>query len=220
MAQSYIHTDDLPRIIPLFPLDGAVLLPRGRLPLNIFEPRYLNMIDDAMAGDRLVGMVQTNGGDSVHPALARVGCAGRITSFAETQDGRYLISLTGVCRFVVGQELPVASPYRQARTDYDPFAADLGEPETADFPRDDLLAALKGYLHRRGMDIEWDAAREAPANALINSLSMALPFEVAEKQALIEAGGLADRIATLLALLQIDDTGGRDDGEAAPRKIQ
>lgn len=221
MAQGYIRTDELPRIVPVFPLDMAVLLPRGRLPLNIFEPRYLNMVDDAMAGDRIIGMVQTTGGDRAHPSLARVGCAGRITSFAETQDGRYLITLTGVCRFELDRELPMGGPYRQAEANYQPFEADLAAPEDVAFERDALLEALGSFLHRRGMDIEWEAAREAPADALITSLSMALPFEVAEKQALIEARTLAERTATLIALLQIDDASGHDeDGEAPPRSIQ
>ena len=221
MAQSYIRTEELPQVIPVFPLDSAVLLPRGRLPLNIFEPRYLNMIDDAMGGDRVIGMVQTTGGDPTHPTLARVGCAGRITSFAETGDGRYLVTLSGICRFELGRELPVTGPYRQVRADYEPFSADLQPPEDLPFERDELLRSLRAYLNRRGMDIEWDAAREAPVDALITSLSMALPFEPAEKQALIEAATLTERTATLIALLQIDDTGGDDeDGEATPRSIQ
>jgi len=222
VAQSYIHIEDLPQLIPIFPLDAAVLLPRGRLPLNIFEPRYLNMIDDAMAGDRLIGMVQTQGGDRAHPTLARVGCVGRITSFAETQDGRYLITLSGVCRFVLGAELNAPTPYRQVRADYAPFAADLDEPTDAPFAREPLLASLRAYLQRRGMDIEWEAAQEAPADALITSLCMALPFDVAEKQALIEAETLVDRLQALTAILQIDEVGRRDadDDDAPPRPLQ
>jgi len=221
VAQGYIRTDELPQVIPVFPLDMAILLPRGRLPLNIFEPRYLNMIDDAMAGDRILGMVQTTGGDRGHPTLARVGCAGRVTSFAETQDGRYLVTLSGVCRFTIGPELSAPTPYRQVRADYDPFAHDLDAPEDLAFEREPLLAALRAFLQRRGMDIEWETAREAPADALITSLSMALPFETAEKQALVEAKGLPDRLRTLLALLQIDDMGRRDDDEdPKPRSLQ
>lgn len=221
MAQGYIRTDELPQVIPVFPLDSAVLLPRGRLPLNIFEPRYLNMIDDVMAGDRIIGMVQTTGGDTAHPNLARVGCAGRVTSFAETQDGRYLITLSGVCRFRLGKELSAPTPYRQVRADYEPYAGDLAPPEDAVFERDALLTSLRAYLERRGMDIEWDAAREAPADALITSLSMALPFEVAEKQALVEAASLSERTATLIALLQIDEVGRRDeDDDQPPRQLQ
>ncbi len=220
MAQGFIKTDDLPQVIPVFPLDAAVLLPRGRLPLNIFEPRYLNMIDDAMAGDRIIGMVQTIGGDAAHPALARVGCAGKVTSFAETQDGRYLITLSGVCRFVLGKELSAATPYRQVRADYETYAADLAPPEDLDFEREPLLDALRSYLHRRGMDIEWEAAREAPADALVTSLCMALPFEPAEKQALVEATTLAERMEALTALLQIDEVGRRDEDDDHPPPIQ
>ncbi|MFN4296598.1 MAG: LON peptidase substrate-binding domain-containing protein [Brevundimonas sp.] len=212
MAHSYIKTTDLPQVIPVFPLAGAIVLPRGQLPLNIFEPRYLNMIDDAMAGDRLLGMVQPSGGPDAMPALSPVGCAGRITSFAETADGRYLITLTGVARFRILGELPVQTPYRQARADFEPFALDLKAPDENDaFDRDDLLAALQGYLNPRGLDIDWDAAREAPPEALVNSLSMALPFEPAEKQALIEALTLGDRLACLTALLRIDAAEPGDD---------
>ncbi len=220
MAQGYIRTDELPQVIPVFPLDAAILLPRGRLPLNIFEPRYLNMIDDAMAGDRIIGMVQTTGGERAHPSLARVGCAGRVTSFAETQDGRYLVTLSGVCRFGLGPELSSPTPYRQVRADYTSFAHDLDPPEDLEFEREPLLAALRAFLHRRGMDIEWDTARDAPADALITSLSMALPFEVAEKQALVEAQDLVNRLETLSALLQIDDIGRRDEDDDTPRPLQ
>ena len=212
MAHSYIKTSDLPQVIPVFPLAGAIILPRGQLPLNIFEPRYLNMIDDAMAGDRIVGMIQPSGGPEALPALSPVGCAGRITSFAETSDGRYLITLTGVARFRVMAELPVQTPYRQTRVDVAAYGLDLKTPgEEDDFDRDDLLAALQGYLNPRGLDIDWDAAREAPPEALINSLSMALPFEPAEKQALVEAPTLTDRFDTLTALLRIDAAEPGDD---------
>ena len=212
MAHSYIKASDLPQVIPVFPLAGAIVLPRGQLPLNIFEPRYLNMIDDAMAGDRILGMIQPSGGPEALPALSPVGCAGRITSFAETSDGRYLITLTGVARFRVMAELPVQTPYRQTRVDFTPYGLDLKTPgEDDDFDRDDLLAALQGYLNPRGLDIDWDAAREAPPEALVNSLSMALPFEPAEKQALVEALTLTDRFDTLTALLRIDAAEPGDD---------
>ena len=212
MAHSYIKASDLPQVIPVFPLAGAIVLPRGQLPLNIFEPRYLNMIDDAMAGDRILGMIQPSGGPEALPALSPVGCAGRITSFAETSDGRYLITLTGVARFRVLAELPAQTPYRQTRVDFAPYGLDLKTPgEEDDFDRDDLLAALQGYLNPRGLDIDWDAAREAPPEALVNSLSMALPFEPAEKQALVEALTLTDRFDTLTALLRIDAAEPGDD---------
>jgi Lon protease-like protein len=217
-AAAYLHTTDLPQLLPVFPLDGAILMPRGRLPLNIFEPRYLNMIDDAMASERIIGMVQTQaGGDRAKPRLARVGCAGRITSFSETADGRYLITLGGVCRFSAGEELPGAAPYRQVRADYAVFSADLDEPEDDAIDRDPMLAALRAYLESRGMEIEWEGVREASPDALVTSLSMALPFEPAEKQALIEAVTLQDRAETLTALLRIDAAGsfGVDDDDAA-----
>jgi Lon protease-like protein len=205
MAQSYVKASDLPQVIPLFPLDGAILLARGQLPLNIFEPRYLNMVDDAMAGDRVIGMIQTTGGSRRLPGLAPVGCAGRITSFAETSDGRYLITLTGVCRFRLITELPSQTPYRQARAAFAPFESDLTPPPVdPEFDRDRFLDALKAYLERRGLDIDWDTAEAAPPEALVNSLSMALPFERAEKQALLEAAALEDRCEVLTALMRID----------------
>src|SRR5436190_17820577 len=182
MAAGFRKTSDLPQVIPVFPLDGALLLPHGALPLNIFEPRYLNMIDDALAAERVVGMVQTiPGGARDRPSLASVGCVGKITSFAETGDGRYLITLTGVCRFGVGQELLVQTPYRQIRADYDTFAEDL-KPVTDDdgFDRMRFLAALKAYLEHRQLDIDWETARDAPSEALVSSLAMALPFANAE----------------------------------------
>ena len=217
---SYRHITDLPQLIPIFPLDGALLLPRGQLPLNVFEPRYLNMIDDAMAGERILGMIQTRtGGSREVPALAGVGCAGRITSYAETSDGRYLITITGVCRFRTAGELNAQTPYRQVRAEYADFATDLdgGEDEATLEPgRTDLLAGLKAYLEGRGLEIDWSQAREAPMEALINSLSMALPFEAAEKQALLEAVAVEERRAALVALLQMGAAmpGGGDDDEA------
>jgi hypothetical protein len=213
MGGGYVKASDLPQVIPIFPLDGALLLPRGTLPLNIFEPRYLNMVDDAMAGERIIGMVQTRpGGDRTRPNLQAVGCAGRITSFAETSDGRYLITLTGVCRFAVGAELPVQTPYRQVKAGFAPFEADLQPPEdTWDFDRDRLLGALRSYLHQRSMDVDWSTAQEAPGEALINSLAMALPFDPPEKQALLQAGTLDDRVDALTALLEIDGALGGDD---------
>jgi len=218
MAQGYARITDLPQVIPVFPLDGALLLPRGQLPLNIFEPRYLNMIDDVMAGDRIIGMIQTAGGSRARPKLAPVGCAGRVTSYAETSDGRYLITLTGVIRFHAGDELPGSLPYRQVRAAYDHFAEDLADPEEdAGLERDALLAALKAYLNRRQLDVDWDTAREAPEDALVNSLSMALPFEPAAKQALLEAQDLPARAQVLTALLAIDAASDDDD---SPPSVQ
>jgi Lon protease-like protein len=211
----YRHAADLPQMIPVFPLDGALLLPGGDLPLQIFEPRYLNMIDDVMASDRIVGMIQTRqGGDRERPD---VGCAGRITSYAETADGRYLITLTGVCRFDAGAELMIPTPYRQLRARYDRFEADLDENEGALAPtaaRDRFAKALKRYLNRRELDIDWETAHSAPLEALVNSLAMGLPFEPAEKQALLEAPDLAGRFETLSTLLEIDGEDGDDEGHS------
>ena len=215
---SYSRASDLPQVIPVFPLTGALLLPRGALPLNIFEPRYLNMVDDAMAGERIIGMVQPRpGGERARPWLQAVGCAGRITSYAETSDGRYLITLTGIARFRLGDELPVPTPYRQVKAAFAPFEHDLQPaPEDWTFDRDRLLAALKAYLNRRSMDVDWSTAREAPGEALVNSLAMALPFEPPEKQALLQAHDLDDRVKALTALLEIDAAGGGDDDEPPP----
>lgn len=216
MAQGYIKAIELPQVIPVFPLPGSILLSRGQLPLNVFEPRYLNMVDDAMAGDRMIGLIQPLGDLDIQPPLARVGCAGRITSFNETSDGRYLITLTGVCRFRVTTELQIKTPYRQVRADFAPFEADLRAPDpAADFDRDHFLDALRPYLEHRGLNVDWDTAEIAPQEALINSLSMALPFEPAEKQALLEARTLEDRAQALTALLRIDAADdGDDDGPA------
>lgn len=218
MPTGYRKAADLPQVIAVFPLDGALLLPGGQLPLNIFEPRYLNMIDDAMAADRVIGMVQTReGGDRMRPHLAPVGCLGKITSFAETGDGRYLITLTGLCRFGVGDELPVQTPYRQVRALYDAFEADL-RPQDGEAlsggslaDRQPFLTALKRYLDHRGLEIDWESAQAAPPDALINSLAMALPFEPAEKQVLLEAPTLAARRDVLITLLEFDAAGGDDD---------
>jgi Lon protease-like protein len=214
MPGVYRRADDLPLVIPVFPLDGALLLPGGQLPLNIFEPRYLNMFDDAMSGERIVGMIQTRpGGDVERPILAPVGCAGRVTSFAETSDGRYLVTLTGVCRFRIGDELPARSPYRQVRANFTSFEDDLHEDPATSTDGDPalLLAALRRYLDHRGLAIDWSSAESAPSDALINSLAMALPFEPVEKQALLEAPTLVDRRETLVALLEIDAAGDDED---------
>jgi len=199
---------DLPQLIPVFPLDGALLLPGGELPLQIFEPRYLNMVDDAMAGDRVIGMIQTRGGTRARPKLSGVGCLGRITSYAETSDGRYLITLTGLCRFEAGEELDLRLPYRQVRAKYDRFGDDLDDEdaEVSEPARARFASALKRYLNRRELDIDWETANEAPLEALVTSLCMGLPFEPAEKQAFLEAPDLAGRFEVLTTLLEIDSS--------------
>lgn len=216
---SYRRAGDLPQVIPVFPLDGALLLPGGELPLRIFEPRYLNMVDDAMAGDRMIGMIQTAGGERARPNLAGVGCAGRITSFNETSDGTYLITLTGVCRFGVGDELSVRTPYRQVRATFDRYAEDLDDEEAPDgaVDRKRFAKALKTYLNRRELDIDWETAETAPLESLVTSLAMGLPFEPVEKQALLEAPSLAARCEALTALLEID---AMEDGGDEPHSLQ
>jgi Lon protease-like protein len=217
MAGGYRKANDLPEVIAVFPLDGALLLPGGVLPLQIFEPRYLNMIDDAMSGSRLIGMVQTgDGGTRRSPSLLSVGCAGRITSYSETGDGKYLIALTGVCRFAILSELETRTPYRQVRADFRRYETDLAADEAClEFERAPFLALLRRYLDNRSLGVEWEVVNAAPAPALINSLSMALPFTTVEKQALLEARDLEARRLALTALLEIDGAGGVDD-DAAP----
>jgi hypothetical protein len=204
---SYRKVADLPAVIPIFPLDAVLLLPHGELPLNIFEPRYLNMVDDALAGERMIGMVQTRAGAGAFgPNLARVGCIGRLTSFSETVDERYLITLTGLCRFTVAEELTAKTPYRQVRADYADFGADLRPMGDDDgFDRLRFLAALKAYLDRRGLAMEdWESPKSAAAESLVNGLAMVLPFSAGEKQALLEAPSLSERREALIALMEID----------------
>jgi Lon protease-like protein len=220
MPAGYRRVSDLPALIPVFPLDGALLLPGCQLPLQIFEPRYLNMIDDAMRGHRLIGMIQTaQGGDRARPNLVGVGCVGRITAYAETGDGRYLITLTGICRFEVKDEPAGNAPYRQVHPDFSAFRVDLEEDEAQiALDRTAFLALLRRYLDHKGLDVEWEAARQAPASALVNSLAMGLPLDPPEKQALLEAADVAERARVLATLLEIDAAGDAtgDDDEPPP----
>jgi hypothetical protein len=195
----------LPAVIPVFPLTGAILLPKGLLPLNIFEPRYLRMFDDALAGARVIGMIQPRENDSApRPPLYEVGCAGRITAFQETGDGRYLISLNGLSRFRVASELDAATPYRQVNADYAGFPADMSEDKTSDnVDRERLFDAMRGYFASEGLSTDWKEAAAAPTEALVNSLAMGCPFAPNEKQALLEAGTLADRADCLIALMRM-----------------
>ncbi|MEM9738496.1 MAG: LON peptidase substrate-binding domain-containing protein [Pseudomonadota bacterium] len=207
--QTYRRIADLPTQMAVFPLSGALLFPRWTLSLNIFEPRYLNMIDDTMSGNRILGMVQTTGGSKALPDLARVGCAGRITSYSETDDGRYLIVLTGLCRFSVSEVMNAGTPYRQAQPDWTPFGADLAVPNISDLPsRERLVSALRSYVSRNEMQADWSAVEDAPIETLVNALCAGCPFEAVEKQALLEAPGLRERADTLIALLEMDVPGG------------
>ncbi|MGG5812448.1 LON peptidase substrate-binding domain-containing protein [Falsiroseomonas sp. CW058] len=208
--------DDLPAEIAIFPLSGALLLPEGRLPLNIFEPRYLAMTQDALATGRMFGMVQPD------PALPRgdagaqtyrVGCLGRISSFAETEDGRLLITLTGVTRFRIAEEIEGRRGYRRARVDYAPFRADLATGGPAPkLDRAALVAALRPYFRARGIEANWDGIDQTGDAMLVTTLCMVCPFDVREKQALLEAAGPEERAAMLVALLQMDSHGAAPEG--------
>ena len=205
---TYRKLSDLPEIIPVFPLPGVLLFPRWSLPLNVFEPRYLNMVDDAMRGHRMIGMIQSQDSDRNTPELAATGCAGRITSYAETDDGRYLISLTGICRFGAGQELPVETPYRQVQPDWQTYASDLVAPPEVSLPdRPELVRALKRYTQINSLEVDWEAVENAPMETLINALCAGCPFGTLEKQALLEAPGVTERAQTLIALLDMDMPG-------------
>ena len=214
---SWLHPklEDLPMECAIFPLPGALLLPRGKLPLNIFEPRYLAMVEDSLAHGRMFGMIQPNEHaprGQLGPSLYRIGCLGRLSHFSETEDGRYLITLTGVARFVVRQELPMRRGYRRIEADYAGFGADMGPPgELPEGVRDDVLDALKPYFHMAGIDANWDAISAMNDAALMTTLAMLCPFDPAEKQALLEAPTDADRAADLLALLRmaVHEAGGQ-----------
>jgi hypothetical protein len=210
MPRHYHSYSDLPHSLPLFPLSGAVLLPRGQLPLNVFEPRYLEMVEYALTGDRLIGMIQpAESEDKVAvPRLTRVGCAGKIVSFRETEDNRYLISLNGICRFRLTGEMKTSTPWRAGFCDFAGFAGDLAQPQDETLPRDRLLKALKTYLTNRDMRADWSSVMTAPGEALINALAMMCPFDAAEKQALLEAAGVQERASALIALLEIGGENG------------
>ncbi|RYG91150.1 ATP-dependent protease [Loktanella sp. IMCC34160] len=206
-----IQTADLPDIIPLFPLPGALLLPRARLPLHIFEPRYLAMLDDTLkTAHRLIGMIQPMEGRAGQ--LHKIGCAGRLTAFSETEDGRYMITLSGVSRFRVTEEVEGFTPYRRAKVSWDGFDRDRGPVEKdSGFDRAGFVRLLGRYFEEQGLSTDWDALREAEDELLINSLSMLCPFEVEDKQALLEAPSLVTRRETLVTLIEFALAGGGDE---------
>jgi Lon protease-like protein len=198
---------DLPRQVRLFPLGGAILLPRAVMPLNIFEPRYLAMVRDAMADDHMIAMIQPRD-ELAKPALYDIGALGKITQYSETGDGRFLISLTGLARFRLLEELSAATPYRQARVDYAPFEADWGPAEPlAPAARAHLESTLKAYLEAQGLSADWDAVKSADDESLTNTLSTVCPFTEAERQALLESGSLPARADTLTTLMQFASGG-------------
>jgi Lon protease-like protein len=204
----YSAPSDLPEVLPIFPLPAVLLLPRGEMPLNIFEPRYLAMFDAALAGTRLIGMIQPEFDtpeEALNPPLVEIGCIGRITGFQETGDGRYLVTLTGVTRFRIGEELSVTTPYRQARPRYDEFTEDLvpGAGEEA-VDRTALMKTLKAYQSANQLDADWSGIRGASNEALVNALSMMSPYGAREKQALLEAPDLRMRAEILVAVTEMD----------------
>jgi len=217
MNAVYNGAEDCPLVIPVFPLTGALLLPRGQMPLNIFEPRYLAMIDDAIRSHRLIGIIQPepeSGRQSSAPPLLHVGCIGRITQFAETGDDRYIMTLTGISRFRLVEELSVTTPYRQARVSYEDFAIDFtaraGEDEV---DRNGLLKALRSFAKANDLKIDWKGVNEAPNEALVNALAMMCPFGPREKQALLEAPDLRHRAEVLVAITEIELARGGGDPE-------
>lgn len=218
MNAVYDGPSSLPDTIPVFPLAGALLLPRGQMPLNIFEPRYLAMVDAAlMSGHRLIGMIQP---DAAHPGpedkpnLYKIGCVGRITQIAETGDGRYLLQLTGICRFAIKEELVVDTMFRQCRVDYKPFADDfVARKGEASVDRDAVLKALSDFLKANDLKADWEGIKNAPNEALVNALAMMSPYGVAEKQALLEAPDLKTRAEILVAVTEIELAKGGTNGE-------
>ncbi len=209
MNAVYKGPQDLPGVIAIFPLPGALLLPRGQMPLNIFEPRYLTMVDDALRSARLIGMIQPDpahpGPDPVKPHLFHVGCVGRITQLAESGDGRYLMQLTGIARFRVEKELPVDTPYRQCHVTFRPFVDDFiarkGEDEV---DRKTLLRTLADFLKANNLKADWAGIENAPNEALVNALAMMSPYGAPEKQALLEAPDLKTRAEILVAVTEIE----------------
>lgn len=204
---------DLPAIVPLFPLPGALLLPRARLPLHIFEPRYVQMLEDCLkTPERLIGMVQPRKVPGGPPRLNAIGCAGRLTAFSETEDGRYMITLTGMSRFRMVEEIEGFTPYRRAHVTWEGFERDRGPVETdAALDRDAFLDLLGRFFADQGLATDWETLKDAEDELLINSLSMLLPFEPEEKQALLEAPRLENRRETLVTLIEFAMRGGDEE---------
>ncbi|MBO4222842.1 MULTISPECIES: LON peptidase substrate-binding domain-containing protein [Bradyrhizobium] len=209
---------ELPEVIPVFPLAGALLLPRGQMPLNIFEPRYLAMVDDSFRdGHRLIGMIQpdvTHSHNEEKPALFRVGCVGRITQLAESGDGRYILELTGVARFKVVEELNVLTAYRQCKVDFFSFSGDfVARKGEEDVDREALLSVLTDFLKANNLKVDWAGIEAAPNEALVNALAMMSPYGPAEKQAMLEAPDLKTRAEILIAVTEMDLAKKRTSGD-------
>lgn len=204
---------ELPEKIPLFPLPGALLLPRARLPLQIFEPRYLAMMEDTLkTPERLIGMIQPRPRPAGGHTLAAIGCAGRVTAFSETEDGRYLITLTGISRFRLLREISGFAPYLSGEVRWDDFTRDRGAAEhDPAFARDDFLDLLRRYFSEQQLSTDWDSLSEAEDELMINSLAMLCPFEPEDKQALLEAPSLQTRRETLVTLMEFALAGGGEE---------
>jgi uncharacterized protein len=214
----YRGPGELPEVIAVFPLPGALLLPRGQMPLNIFEPRYLAMVDDALRdGHRLIGMIQpdvTHSSNETKPALFRVGCVGRITQLAESGDGRYILELTGIARFRVVEEIDVQTPYRQCKVDYFPYLVDFtARTGEEDVDREGLLAVLEDFLKANNLKVDWEGIESAPNEALVNALAMMSPYGPPEKQAMLEAPDLKTRAEILIAVTEMDLAKKRTSGD-------
>lgn len=203
MTDDTLKISDLPSVIPVFPLPGVILLPGSNLPLNIFEPRYLQMVKDARARHSLIGMIQPKNAEDTAPAPETygIGCVGRITHYSETNDGRNLIRLTGLCRFEIDEELSVMTPYRQIKAHWNAFRDDISANATDGIDREGLMASLRLYLDQKGLDADYDGINSAPDMVLVNTLSMIIHLKPAEKQALLEAATIKDRCETLKSLL-------------------
>ncbi len=211
MAAFHPRAEDLPTEFPVFPLSGALLLPRGKLPLSIFEPRYKALTEDSLGGGRMFGMIQPDatrpdGPDG--PALFHIGCLGRLSAFSESENERYQISLTGVIRFTIAEELEGRRGYRRVRGDWSEFLDDLDlSHRPIEVARDTLMTALRSYFTHRGVEANWDAIKRLREDELVVTLAMVCPFEPAEKQALLEARTIPDQAAMLLTLLRMGSIG-------------
>jgi Lon protease-like protein len=214
-----VTADTLSPTIPVFPLSGALLLPRGELPLHIFEPRYRDMVRDSASAHGLIGMIQPTKPElaTERPELYRIGCVGRLSGLRETDDGRYHLTLIGLCRYMVVEELPMAHGYREVIANYENFLSDLDPSPPSGTNREDLLTALKNYLDARELETDWEQVDDIDEETLINALAMMCPFDPREKQALLEAPGLAQRSEALIALFKM---GGVAVGEDGPVYLQ
>lgn len=205
MGAAAVSSVRLPEVVPIFPLPGVLLLPRAQLPLHIFEPRYRAMIRDVLDGDSMLAMVQPTdetARDPANPPVYAIACAGQVTAARKSEDGRYYLNLTGICRFRIVRELPLKDGYRRAVTDFGAFGHDLDE-ETADIDRDRLIAALTGFLTARGLGADWSAVASLRPEALVSTLAMACPFGPGEKQAILECADLTERAYVLTTLLEM-----------------